>query len=121
MSEQCREHLVEFDVLWERCFRYRGRCRDHYKKEFLQHLTKKIQRLLTVFNNYDRAIHVAEMDAQRYQKRATDLERENTNLREQIIRLSQNGGSEASLRAAGRGVRAIEAKNDSIVGSGAGI
>ena len=127
-TEQCLEHLREFDELWGLLFHYRGRRRECVKREFASLFARKFQRMLTVYNNYDTAIHNAEMNHQRalgknrqLQTEVAKLTQDNAHLKEQIMKISQNGRSEASLRAAGRGVRAIEAENDSIVGSGAGI
>ena len=69
-------------------------------------------RMLTVYNNYDTAIHNAQMAEARENSRKRRLQTENAklvqeiaNLKEENARLRQNGGPQAEMRepAAGTG------------------
>ena len=98
MTDQVREHLAEFDDVWFRCFKYRGVLRERYKQEFRKQWTRKMDRMLTVYNNYDTAIHKAEMRAEKEltKRMAAQTElaksvQEIANLKEEITRLRQNG------------------------------
>ena len=128
MTDQVREHLTEFDELWFRCFRYRGIQRDHYKEEFRKQWTRKMDRMLTVYNNYDTAIHKAQMAEQRetakrmgFQTEVAKLTQENANLKDEIVSLRQNGGPQTTVRPPNGGTGGTQATNEHPVGSSTGI
>ena len=127
-SEQTRQHLAEFDNFWEKCFSYRGRRRDGYKRDFAIQLTQKLQRMLTVYNNYDTAIHRAEMAQMRENAKARRLQTEvakltltNSNLKDEIVSLRQNGGPQATVRPSNGGTGGTQEPNEHPVGSSTGI
>ena len=99
MTDQVREHLEEFDELWFRCFKYRGKIRENYQIEFRKQWTRKMDRMLTVYNNYDTAIHKAQMAEQRETTRAMQLQTEVANLTQTVANLREEN---ANLRQNGR-------------------
>ena len=128
MTDQVREHLAEFDDVWFRCFKYRGVLRERYKQEFRKQWTRKMDRMLTVYNNYDTAIHKAEMRAEKEltKRMAAQTElaksvQENANLKEEITRLRQNGGAQTEMHRPTGGTGGAQAPSGPNDGPDTGI
>ena len=128
MTEQVREHLAEFDDLWYKCFRYRGVQRERYKEDFRKQWTRKMDRMLTVYNNYDIAVHKAEMRAEHELKKRmaaqTELAKvtqENAHLKEENAKLRQNGGPQAEMREPATGTGGTQEPYESNAGPHTGI
>ena len=128
MSEQVREHLAEFDHAWEMCFSSRGARRNKWKLEFRKQWTRKMGRMLTVYNNYDTAIHNAQMAEMRENSRKRRLQTENAklvqevaNLKEEITRLRQNGGAQTEMHRPTGGTGGAQAPSGPNDGPDTGI
>ena len=128
MTDQVREHLAEFDDLWYKCFRYRGVQREHHKEEFRKKWTRKMDRMLTVYNNYDIAVHKAEMRAEHAETKQMALQtelaklvQENANLKEEITRLRQNGHPQTEMHRPTGGTDGTQAASQPNAGPDPGI